>query len=79
MKEEGDSVERWTRTHRGEMKSESTQVAVLSPERETQVSHMTISETISCDMPLNNLSGFSHIHKLNIKGNVFSDTRSVFI
>ncbi|CAK6976273.1 uncharacterized protein si:ch73-109d9.3, partial [Scomber scombrus] len=37
VKEEGDSVERWTRTPSGEIKSESTQVAVLSPERENQV------------------------------------------
>ncbi|KAM7393692.1 hypothetical protein PAMP_020546 [Pampus punctatissimus] len=31
-----DSVERWTRSRRREMKSESTQEAILSPERESQ-------------------------------------------
>lgn len=36
VKKEGDTVERWTRGHRGEMKSESTQEAILSPEGESQ-------------------------------------------
>lgn len=43
MKKEGDSVERWTRSSRGEIKLESTQEAILSPERESQVGHVTIS------------------------------------
>lgn len=47
VKKEGDTVERWTRGHRGEMKSESTQEAILSPEGESQVGHVMISETIS--------------------------------
>lgn len=82
VKQEGSSVERWTKSHRQEVISELPQeadcpTATLSPEREPQVGHNVYDyvRTEVCHADIRSELS-SHIHKLDSQGNVSSVARS---